>query len=220
MSEPTTGETPKPTLTPSWSLVPKSFALLQQYFEPVVIISVLPLLTIDLGSLLLKGGVGLGFLVSMVGLVWTLLTIAAQANLQVSAARGKRISVSECYNQSWRYYWRLLGFGLLFTIMLMIGFILLIVPFFILLRRYFLSPYYIVDQNLSITEAMKRSAAQTKPTAGYVWGTLGVFVVLAIAVGIVSAIFAGIPGLPTVIDTLLSLPFYFLFVLRYTEIAH
>src|SRR5579872_4356769 len=42
MSEPNTADTTKPTLTPSWSLVPKSFALLRQYFEQVTIIAVLP----------------------------------------------------------------------------------------------------------------------------------------------------------------------------------
>jgi uncharacterized membrane protein len=146
--------------------------------------------------------------------------MAAMYYLQVSAAKNKIVGTADLYRKSWRYLGRLLGFTILFAAMLIIGFILLIVPGFIVLRRYILTSYYIVDKDLPIGQAMKLSAAQTKPVHGYLWGTLGVYLVLSLAASLFSLIFVFIPGATVIVTTLLVPFYYFLLVLRYTEITN
>jgi len=58
--------------------------------------------------------------------------------------------------------------------------LLLIVPGVIAIRRYFLAPYLMLDKDLSIREAMKQSAALSKPYSGSIWGIIGVIVLLSL----------------------------------------
>jgi hypothetical protein len=219
MAKPQTTST---TLTPSWSLVPKNFQLLRPRIEQIVTILLLPILAISLGSILMPAHsthFTIGWVVIVIGFLWWLVNIAATYYLQVSAAKNKIISTADLYRKSWRYFGRLIGFTIIFGIMLIVGFILLIVPGLIVLRRYILTSYYIVDKDLPIRQAMKLSAAQTKPVQGYLWGTLGVYLVLSLTASIFSLIFVFIPGATVIITTLLVPFYYFLLVLRYTEIS-
>src|ERR1017187_7257823 len=185
-------QTDQSALTPSWNLVPKNFQLVRPRIEQIVVILLLPILTISLGSLLIPSystHLTIGWFVIVIGFLWWLVNMAAMYYLQVSAAKNKIVGTADLYRKSWRYLGRLLGFTILFAAMLIIGFILLIVPGFIVLRRYILTSYYIVDKDLPIGQAMKLSAAQTKPVHGYLWGTLGVYLVLSLAASLFSLIF-------------------------------
>ena len=66
---------------------------------------------------------------------------------------------------------------------------------------------------------MELSAKQTKPVAGYVWGTLGVVVVLLLAVTLISSIFFSIPGATVIVSALLSPAYFFILALRYIDIV-
>ena len=43
-----------------------------------------------------------------------------------------------------------------------------------MIRRYTLASYFLIDQNLGILEAMRRSSAATKGFSGAIWGLVGV----------------------------------------------
>lgn len=206
-------------LTPSWSLVPKNLELLRQRVEQVVVIVLLPTLLIDLGGIVMPSHFLFGWLILVAGVIWWAVNIGASYYLQISAAKEKIVSTADCYRHSWQYIGRLILFTFIFGIMVFIGLLLLIVPGLILLRRYFLSTYYIVDQNLSIPEAMEQSAKQSKPVAGYVWGTIGVVVVMIIAITVVSSLFFGIPGATVIISALLATSYFFIPALRYIDIV-
>lgn len=114
---------------------------------------------------------------------------------------------------------RIIGFSLFFAVLLICGLILLIIPGLIVLRRYILSPFYIIDNNLTITQAMRKSAAQTKSASGYIWGTLAVIISISLTVALISELFYSVPGLSIIINTLLSPLYYFLLALRYNELT-
>jgi uncharacterized membrane protein len=54
------------------------------------------------------------------------------------------------------------------------------VPGLIMLRRYFLAPYVMLDKKCSIKEAMDTSAEISKPYSGYVWGVIGVIFLIGL----------------------------------------
>ncbi|MGH7142428.1 MAG: hypothetical protein ACREF5_03130 [Candidatus Saccharimonadales bacterium] len=211
-------EEQRPILTPSWSLVRKNYDLLTEHLEQVVIIVLLPTLTITLGDLLIQSQKSLGTLVFLIGVLWYFFNIAASYGLQLSAAKGKHIKIGDLYSQNWRYEWRLTCYTLIFAAITLIGFILLVIPGLIILRRYLLSGFYVIDKNLSIGEAMKLSAAQTKAVSGYIWGTIGVVVALGIAGVVVSFLFTAIPGVPSIISSLVILSYIFVLAQRYLEV--
>jgi hypothetical protein len=206
-------------LIPSWNLVPKNLELLRQRVEQVTLIVILPTLFIDLGGVLMPSHSLIGWLVLIGGVAWWFLNIGASYYLQVSAAKEKIVSTADCYRKSWQYIGRIIAFTVIFSVIIFIGFLLLIVPGLILLRRYILTTFYIVDQNMTIRQAMKQSAMQTKPVAGYVWGTLGVVVVLLLAITIFSSLFISIPGATVIVSALLSPSYFFIFALRYSDIV-
>jgi hypothetical protein len=51
----------------------------------------------------------------------------------------------------------------------------------IMLRRYFLAPYVLIDKKLGISDAMDTSAEMTKPNSAAVWSVIGVMVLIASA---------------------------------------
>jgi len=211
-------ETSQSTLTPSWQLVPKSLSLIRQHIEQVIIISLLPTLLAGLGSLLIQSHGFVGAPIILIGLLWSLGSIGASNYLQLTSTQGKLVSTLDCYQKSMRYFWRLLLFSLLFGFMVVIGLILLIVPGLIIIRRYIFTPFYLIDQDLSIGEAMRLSAHQSGQVRGYVWGTIGVLAALTIGSGLVGLIFGFIPGGSTIITALLSVTYFFIAALRYVEI--
>jgi hypothetical protein len=83
--------------------------------------------------------------------------------------------------------WRLVGLYLLVALYVVIGLILLIIPGLIMIRRYYLAPYAMIDRNCGIKEAMERSAAMSKPYSGSIWGIIGVMILISL-VGIVPLI--------------------------------
>src|SRR6185295_10606488 len=107
---------------------------------------------------------------------------------------------------------RLLGLGIVVGLMLIGGFLLLVIPGLIVLRRYYLSPYYLVDKDLTIGEAMKQSAADSKPNSQAIWAVIGVSVLLSLT-GVVPLI-GGILSFVLVSLYSVAAP------LRYREIKH
>jgi uncharacterized membrane protein len=92
-----------------------------------------------------------------------------------------------------------------------VGFLLLIVPGLFLLRRYILAPYFLVDKELSINEALNQSAAFSKKYSGAVWGLIGVTILISL-LGI-------IPVLGGIASAILGIAYYCAPALRYKEVT-
>jgi hypothetical protein len=99
----------------------------------------------------------------------------------LKSAAGQRLSFSQAFVVGKHFGWRYLGLGLLVGLLILGGLILLIVPGIFMIKRYYLSSYYLIDHNLGIREAMRRSAADAKEFSGAIWGLLGVTILLSLA---------------------------------------
>ncbi len=187
-------------LMPSW----KAIALNLVTFIEIVII---PFIIELIGVILNKHGNGadIKLVFSIAGDLVSLLLAPALIVTQLQSIRGERIDFTLAVRQGLKFFWRYVGLAICMALVIIGGFVLLIVPGFFMIRRYILAPFYLVDQDLKILEAMRVSAEQSKRFSWAVWGLLGVellFVVL-------SFIFIGI---------VLSIMYYCAAALRYDQI--
>ena len=104
--------------------------------------------------------------------------------LELEAGQDKTPSFNHLWEVAKKFWLRQLGLYIVIGLTVLGGLILLIIPGFIMIRRYFLAPYVMINEDLSITEAMRRSAALSKPYSGYVWGIIGVAILLSLPSGI------------------------------------
>jgi hypothetical protein len=97
--------------------------------------------------------------------------------LQLAGVRKKVMTWQEAFKQGLQHFWRLFGLMIMLVIILSVALLLLIVPFFILLPRLFLAPYFLVDQKMGPFQALKASNAAYKAHKG-TWGVIGVLFLL------------------------------------------
>jgi len=223
----------RPNLIPSWDLVKPSWRLVVENFEAIIFLYLLPALVIALGTVLLgdtrlihhfadlSPRQWLGLKIAAVGGLWSLINAAPALYFQAKVAGGKTISLGDAYRQGLKYFWRLIGMFLLFGIIVIGGLILLILPgllaLFIIIHRYYLAGYYLVDQDLGIRQALLRSHHETAPFTPYVWGIVGVQLTFTIIASIVSGLLFQYGPVASAFIGVICL---FLPALRYHEIRH
>ncbi len=132
--------------------------------------------------------------------------------LELSAADNKQPSFSDLWAAAKKFWVRLILLSITVALMIFGGLILLIVPGIIMIRRYFLAPYVLIDQDVSVREAMKRSAAMSKPYSGSIWRILGVICLISL-VGIV-------PVVGSLVSFILATLYSVAPALRYYELKH
>jgi hypothetical protein len=136
----------------------------------------------------------LAIVIGFVALVAAIVLFSAFVPVGLKSVRGKQVSFNEAVNLGKRYAWRLLLLGLASGVLIILGFILFIIPGLFMLRRYYLAPYFLVDHNLGVFEAMRQSTAASKKFSGPIWGLIGVNLLL------------GILGIIPIIGLLASIP--------------
>lgn len=105
--------------------------------------------------------------------------------LQLESAKGKTPTLKQLWDSAKKYWLRLFGLYVLIFLSIIGGLILLIIPGIIMIRRYFLSPYLMIDKDLPIGEAMRRSAELSKPYSGAIWGVIGVSLLISLFSGLI-----------------------------------
>jgi len=190
-------------ITPATSLFHKSYKAVMRNINTFGILLLLPFLFAlssfvrfpntdrarDFGSTIGASGfpvygwvgvIGLGVMIASVFFVLILIIQAMTYALELEAAKGKTPSLQHLWEVGKKFWLRLFGLGIVVVLFIVGGLILLIVPGLIMIRRYFLAPYIMIDKDLSIGEAMRRSAALTKPYRWKVWGIIGVMFLLSL----------------------------------------
>lgn len=109
--------------------------------------------------------------------IGTVVQIMSQA-AQLEASENKALHFQRLWNVVKELGWRMFGLYMMIFLFVFVGLILLIIPGLIMMRRYFLAPYIMLDEKCSVKEAMVRSASMTKPFAGSIWGIIGVMVLI------------------------------------------
>lgn len=212
----------------AFSLFSKSKDAVLRNKESFLVIVILPWLLQYIGGVITSGtfmstpfgapsapdttsGNPAGGILSLASFVLAVLFFPAYSKLAVEAAKGNVTKPQEIITSSFKYFWRLVGLGILVGFLFVVGLLLFIVPGLIVIRRYFLAAYYLVDQDLSISESMKKSAAATKSHAMAVWGVLGVSFLIALT--------SIAPLLGAVISTILSTLYACAPAFRYLELG-
>lgn len=121
-------------------------------------------------------------------LIWFIFVIAAGTIVQImnqeaqlQGAEGKAITFDKLWAVVKQIGWRMLGLYIVVALFIIGGLILLIVPGLIMIRRYFLSPYVMLDKRpKTISEAMEISAKISKPHSGSIWGVIGVMFLIGL----------------------------------------
>jgi uncharacterized membrane protein len=152
-------------------------------------------------------GILCGLLIIFIGIV----SIGAFYKVQLDSARGQKIGLKEAFRLGRHYGIKIIGLSILMAIVIAVGFLLLIIPGLFMMRRYYLAPFYLVDKDMGIMEAMKASAADSKPFSAAIWGLIGVTFLMAI-----------LSTLPVIgiIASLLPALYSFAPAVRYTQIQN
>ncbi len=171
---------------PSWEALKVIFSSLVWLFM-VTIVPIVVLVAVALIGIFVMphgsggaGGAAVNFvslsvgILAVVGLIYMSVVFGiGTIFLQLQGAKGKKSNGKEAFKTGQKLFWRFLGLSSLVGLIVMGGFILLIIPGIFLLKRYYLSSYYLVDKNLSISDAMKLCAKHSAEVQG-VWGLMGV----------------------------------------------
>ncbi len=184
----------KPPLQPLpfWygvGLVRQCLKIIKANLESCMILFLLPSLLLTLAALLIGNGKHItnmtvvGGIMGIAGFAWFIISAFAIIPFTILLAKGFKPGVADSYRIGLRCAPRLVGLTILLLLLFAAGLCLFIVPGLIVLRRYGLAYYYIVDYDLGIRDAMDMSSEQTKPVTKAILGmflVLSVFVLLAV----------------------------------------
>lgn len=124
----------------------------------------------------------------LIMLVFLVVYVALLANVD-SVARAAPLSVGESLHVGARLFLRVLGMGIVFFIVLMIGMILLIVPGIYLYGALYLAGAAIVVDDLGVIDSLTASA---RLTWGHWWRSVTIYTVIVILVAIVGGVLGGL----------------------------
>ena len=130
--------------------------------------------------------------------------------LKLQSAKGVKVKFWDNFKHSFHYLGRVFALSFLRSVFILAGFILLIVPGLFMWRRYMLAPYYLIDQDTGINDALKKSAADSKPFSYALWGMIGVYILMSL-LGI-------IPLIGALASAVLSVIYCCAQAVRYTQI--
>ena len=118
---------------------------------------------------------------------WLIVTLAAGTIAQIMSqaaqlegAQRRKLDYGKLWQTVREIGWRMLGLYIAMFFVIGIGFILLIIPGFFMIRRYMLAPYVMIDERLGIIDSMDKSAALSKINTGSVWGIIGVMFLIGL----------------------------------------
>ena len=220
--------------TPSWQLVGPSYHLALKNYEAIAFLFFIPALfqilggyylgsllninsknhTIHLSTLTPREELGLALLI--VWLVLSIINFAPSIFLRIHAADAKAPSVTTCYREGFKVFWKVLFSELIFLVIVGLGFIALILPGLLLFRRYVFAPYYAAQNpQLSFKEIFKLSSLQSSK---FIYDIYGAYLVVLIISLLASAALGGYL-IGSVAVALITYSVLFVPALRYLEIV-
>jgi uncharacterized membrane protein len=136
--------------------------------------------------------------------------------MQVEAAKGNSPEPFESFKKGLRMWLPLIAMFILQGILVIIGLILFIIPGLILIRAFFLAQFFVIDQKLGPILALDASKKATKPVSYWIWGTIGVGIVISL----MAAFLGLIPFIGSALSTAIGYIYAFATALRYNEIVN
>lgn len=206
-----------PEVPSAFSLFKPSWEGVQLNIVTIILVFLVPtLVLLVLGfiiSLLIPSGgraVGLAVLFVIGALIYAGAVGPALILTQLKSGRMEKVSYDQAFECSKKFWARYIGLSIVVGLVVSVGLILLIVPGIIFIRRYFLSQFTMIDQDLSIGESMRASNELSKGRAMAVFGVIGV----DILIGIPSAI----PVVGSFITFILQIGYFCAPAIRYEQL--
>lgn len=127
---------------------------------------------------LLQKGAGeetlLGLLLKLAAIVFGCIVQLGLIRMYLDLTEGTKDKLAMLFSQ-YRLFWKYLGAAILYGLMIVFGLILFIIPGIYFALKYQFYSYLIVDKNLSVMDALKKSAMMTD---GVKWKLFGFYIVL------------------------------------------
>ncbi|MFC2000429.1 glycerophosphoryl diester phosphodiesterase membrane domain-containing protein [Chloroflexota bacterium] len=154
------------------------------------------------GGAAVAGGI-LGFLAFFYGVLIVGPIDYGVSFAHLKAARGDKLQITDMF-QVFQNYWNAVLASILVSIIIFIGFVLLIIPGIIFACKLAFTPYLVVDQKMDVMEAIKGSWNMTR---GHAWKVffIGLLAIPIVIVGLVLFIIGIIPAIMWIKLTFASL---------------
>lgn len=128
---------------------------------------------------------GLLVAVALAAFLVSVLLMIGQAPILYGAfqdMRGRTAGLGESLKKGWVRFFPIVGLAICWSLTLLVGFVLLIVPAFIFLTMFFVALPACVVEKLGPIRSMGRSAALTK---GHRWKVFGIIIIIFIASNVI-----------------------------------
>lgn len=127
----------------------------------------------------------------VIGYLLSTLFGAALIIAQIASVRRQKLSLEDALKQGLPLWIKYILLSLLVSITLVVSFILLVIPFFFVLPRLALAPYFLVDRRMGIIEAYKTSWHATKGHLAEPWNVIaGTILISLLSITIIGIPFA------------------------------
>lgn len=144
--------------------------------------------------------------------ILTALLSIASIITQLASVRGKKICFSSAINKATPYFWRFIGLGILSTLIILAGTVVLVLPGLIATILLIFAGYILIDKDVGVIEAIKQSVQLSKANWKVPLSLFIVFIVIQFPTAIIP-----IPGV--LIMTALSVAYFCLPAILYTRIT-
>jgi len=128
--------------------------------------------------------------VAVMGMAVSVMSLSAQ----LDAVEGRPLDFQHLWKDFKRYWFRILILYAIFSVLVVIfvwmfffglllfvlAGLLAIVLAFLVISRYFLTPYVIIDQDAGISQALSESASLSARNPGAIWGVIGVMFLISL----------------------------------------
>jgi hypothetical protein len=119
-------------------------------------------------------------MLSLLGMVIGVVIAPAVPLAQLRSVEGKEVELIEALQDGIPFVFRIFLLQVATIVLFIGGLVLLIVPGIFVIQRLLLAPYFLIDRDLGVIEAIKMSWAETKAHSGPVWGLIGANIAYAL----------------------------------------
>lgn len=171
---------------PSWEGLKLNIVeLIVLFLVPTAVLALYFLIAASAIGATSSGGINAaGVILIIIGVAVTAVFAAligpAFIHIQLRSARMEKATYQSAWETSKKFWWRYLLVSIAVGLTIGIGFLLLIIPGIIFLRRYFLSQYALIDQDLGVGESMKRSNQLSRGRSMAIFGIIGVDILISL----------------------------------------
>ena len=124
----------------------------------------------------------LAIIMQLLSSALSILLSGAITYLMIKNVKREKTELNEALNAGVNKFVPFLLQCFLMGLILVVSLLFFIVPFFFVMPRLYLAPYYLFDRDLSAVDSLKASWEETKGHAGKVWGILGLNLLIALLV--------------------------------------